>query len=332
MKQLLLLFLFFTVSRVRAFEVPAFSPNIVDKSGVLSPAELAQLNQKISVLQTQSHIFAAILIVNSTQPETIEQASEQTFKKWNLGQKGVDNGLLMIVAIVDHRMRIEVGYGLEGSIPDIRAKQIISDILMPNFKKKSYAEGFNSALDACNALVLHGNPIQLKEKGFYNSIIVRLFFIWFLMIVFIPILMRIFLVRRAQSFVQELRPTNEEASLVRIIFVSGKSVCLTIFLLINPGVFFIILLSKQQYFGVLFLLFAYLFLFVENKGYWAFRTPEVRADFLERSRKLVSGATIEAFDSLPSGGSGGFEGGDSSSGSSSSDGGSSGGGGASGSW
>src|SRR4051812_5809143 len=72
-----------------AFDVPEFAPNVVDTAGVMSTAEIAKLNGTIAKLREESHIFAAVLVVPSTQPETIEQAAEESFRQWALGQKGV---------------------------------------------------------------------------------------------------------------------------------------------------------------------------------------------------------------------------------------------------
>jgi uncharacterized protein len=93
-----------------AFDVPKFTPNVVDRTGVLSQEQIAQLNTEIQNIRQQSHIFAAVLLVNSLNGETVEEAAEKTFREWQLGQKGVDNGLLIIASLGDRRVRIEVGY------------------------------------------------------------------------------------------------------------------------------------------------------------------------------------------------------------------------------
>jgi uncharacterized protein len=320
------------------FDVPEFRPNVVDTAGVLSAADIARLNATILKLRAESHIFAAVLVVPTTQPETIEDAAEETFRKWSLGQKGVDNGLLVLVAIKDRKMRIEVGYGLEGSIPDVKASRIIRGIMAPQFKQQNYVRGIDEALITSNDLVLHGDSIRLKDDS--PSPIERkhwiLAAIWAFLILVVPILVRATAVSRASRYVSSLQPTDRERAWWRIVCPNGISVVLTIFLLINPGIFFVLLAASTL--GVitpLFIGFAYIFLGSANSGYLAMLKPSWREKFLKRPRKRGSQSVgaPQAFETSWGRGSSGSTGSSGSSGSSSSSGGgSSGGGGASGSW
>lgn len=316
-----------------SFEVPELTPNVTDRAGVLSESEISDLNSTIARLRSESRIHAAVLIVRSTQPETIEQAAIQTFDRWQLGEKGTDNGLLLLVAIDDRRMRIEVGYGLEGAIPDVHAKRIIDDVIAPSFRKQLYFQGLSEALLICNDLVLHGESIQLKPQSWWNKVTaIRKVKagIWILLIVFLPIGVRAMAVARARTYSEDLQPTAQESSAWRISLLSGASVFLTLFLIVNPGIFFVLLSPLASPF---LLAFAYLFLAAANGGYLAMFRERWRRNFKTNRGGRRYGREPQAFDGGFGGGSRGFSSsGSSSSGSSSSGGGRSGGGGASGSW
>ncbi|MCX6348086.1 MAG: TPM domain-containing protein, partial [Candidatus Aureabacteria bacterium] len=103
----------------------------------------------------------AVYIVGTTSPETIESYAVTLFKNWRwpgaakpgIGKEGKDNGVLLLVAIEDRKMRIEVGYGLEGTIPDAVAKRIVENLLLPRFREKKFDEGIAAATEALAALI-----------------------------------------------------------------------------------------------------------------------------------------------------------------------------------
>lgn len=342
LKLLLTLALAFASAASFAFEVPEFTPNVVDTAGVLSTDDVARVNGTIQKLRAESHIFAAVLLVATTGPETIEQAAEETFRKWALGQKGVDNGLLILVAVNDRKVRIEVGYGLEGSIPDVNASRIIRQVLAPSFKRRNYVGGLDEALLICNDLVLHGDSIRLKsDSQFSVDPRYRLpIAIWVILILIVPIALRATAVARASRYRLGLQPSDEERAWWRIAFLNGVSLFLTLFFLINPGIFFVMMAAKHPFFTPLFVGFSYLFLGMANSGYLAMLKPRWREKFLSDTHDSQGAWTgvPQAFQSdsgrssRSSGSSHSFGSSSSSHSSSSSGGGSSGGGGASGSW
>jgi uncharacterized protein len=323
----------------RAFDVPELIPNVVDEAHVLSSQQVSELNQTIAQLREQSHIYAAVLLVDTTDTDAIEQAATKTFDQWQLGQARADNGLLIIAAIHDRRMRIEVGYGLEGSIPDVQASRIIRDVMAPAFKQGDYFLGIDGALKAANDLVLHSDSIQVQSEASQSSPTTSpwmLVWIWVVMIIVFPMLVRALGVWRASRYGDELQPTLQERSWPRVMFVSGPSVFLTLFLLINPGIFFVM---GSIFAAPLFIGFAYIFLLVVNGGYLAMYTEKWRREFKGKPqpRHRSNQAERQAFGSGWSSGSASSSsssssGSSDSSSSSSSGGGSSGGGGASGSW
>jgi uncharacterized membrane protein YgcG len=153
--------------RLNAFSPDRFTPNIVDRAHLLSDQEKRAINETISKIRTQADILAAVYIVESLQGESIEAAANQTFEKWALGTKGKDNGLLFMFSMRDRRMRLEVGYGLEGTIPDIAAKRIISDQATPLFRSEQFAEGITRTLLTAAATHLRSRGVsdsQIQEQ------------------------------------------------------------------------------------------------------------------------------------------------------------------------
>ena len=106
-------------------------------------------------------------MVPSTKPEEIDQYSIRVVEKWKIGRKKVDDGILILVAKEDHKIRIEVGYGLEGAVPDVTAKRVISEIIAPKFKQGNFAGGLSDGIDKLIGLV-DGEalpaPIASKHK------------------------------------------------------------------------------------------------------------------------------------------------------------------------
>lgn len=141
-------FLWLTVSS--AFEVPALTGPVVDQAGLLSPNQSAQIAERLRSIRSQGGAQIQVLIIPSLQGEAIEQISIQVFDKWKLGEEKKDDGVLFVVAANDRKLRIEVGQGLEGNIPDIIAKRIISEITRPIFKAGNYFAGIFVTTEAIN--------------------------------------------------------------------------------------------------------------------------------------------------------------------------------------
>ena len=107
--------------------IPTFTPNVVDSAGVLSRSEIDSINATLQRIREQSDIWGALYIVDSLQGESIESLADRAFNKtWSLGRKGDDNGVLLVLAIQDHRSRFEVGYDLEGILTDVTVASALS--------------------------------------------------------------------------------------------------------------------------------------------------------------------------------------------------------------
>ncbi len=134
-------------------EIPNLSSRVTDLTQTLSPDEQAQLEQKLAAFEAKKGSQIALLIVPTTQPEEIEQYAIRAVEKWKIGREKVDDGVLLLIAKDDRKIRIEVGYGLEGAIPDLYAKRIISEVIGPKFKQGDFYGGLDAGVDKIIGLV-----------------------------------------------------------------------------------------------------------------------------------------------------------------------------------
>lgn len=121
--------------------VPALTGRVVDLTGVLDVAARQDLEARLSAIEQQKGSQAAILLLPTTQPEDLAAFGIRVADAWKLGRQGVDDGIIILVALQDRQLRIEVGRGLEGAIPDAIAKRIISDDIAPYFKRGDFHGG-----------------------------------------------------------------------------------------------------------------------------------------------------------------------------------------------
>src|ERR1700709_2535607 len=121
--------------------VPPLSGRVVDQTGTLSGGDIASLSQTLKDLELRKGSQIAVLIVPTTEPETIEQYAIRVAEAWKIGRKKVDDGALLVVAKNDRKLRIEVGYGLEGALNDVTSRRIIDEIITPKFRNGDFAGG-----------------------------------------------------------------------------------------------------------------------------------------------------------------------------------------------
>src|SRR6202165_4338727 len=119
--------------------VPPLVGRVVDQTGTLSSTEIASLNQTLRDFEARKGSQVAVLIVPTTDPESIEQYSIRVAEAWKIGRKKIDDGALLIIAKNDRHLRIEVGYGLEGALTDVTTRPIIDEVLTPNFRTGAFA-------------------------------------------------------------------------------------------------------------------------------------------------------------------------------------------------
>jgi uncharacterized protein len=138
--------------------VPPLSGRVVDQTGTLSSGDIAALTQTLKDLETRKGSQVAVLIVPTTQPETIEQYSIRVAEAWKVGRKKIDDGALLVIAKNDRKLRIEVGYGLEGALNDVTAKRIIDEVITPKFRSGDFAGGISAGIDRIVG-VIDGEPL-----------------------------------------------------------------------------------------------------------------------------------------------------------------------------
>lgn len=142
--------------------IPAIKTRVTDLTQTLTAEQQAQLETKLASFEQQKGSQIAVLIVPTTQPEDIAQYSIRVAEAWKLGREKQDDGILVLVAKNDHKMRIEVGYGLEGAIPDLIAKRIISEVMAPKFKQGDFYGGIDNAVDKLIGLI-NGEKLPAPE-------------------------------------------------------------------------------------------------------------------------------------------------------------------------
>jgi len=128
--------------------VPPLDARVTDVAGALSAAQKTVLEERLAVFEGEKGSQIAVLIVPTTAPEAIEQYSIRVVEQWKLGRKGVADGVLLLIALQDRKMRIEVGYGLEGVLPDLVAHRIIDEVIKPRFKQGDYYGGIEEGVGA----------------------------------------------------------------------------------------------------------------------------------------------------------------------------------------
>ena len=138
--------------------MPPLSGRVVDQTGTLSSGDIASLTQTLKDFETRKGSQIAVLIVPTTAPETIEQYSIRVAEAWKIGRKKIDDGAMLVVAKNDRKLRIEVGYGLEGALTDVTVKRIIDEVITPKFRSGDFAGGISAGVDRIIG-VIDGEPL-----------------------------------------------------------------------------------------------------------------------------------------------------------------------------
>jgi len=138
--------------------IPALTGRVVDQTATLTPDQAAALEQKLKAFEDRKGTQIAVLIVPTTEPETIEQFSIRVAEAWKIGRKKIDDGALLVVAKNDRTLRIEVGYGLEGALTDVTSKRIIDEVIVPKFRNGDFAGGISDGVDRMIS-VADGEPL-----------------------------------------------------------------------------------------------------------------------------------------------------------------------------
>ena len=127
--------------------VPPVKARVTDLTGTLSAQQKSELEARVAAYESRRGSQLAVLMLPSTKPEEIEQYSIRVAEAWKIGRKGVDDGLLLVIAKNDRRLRIEVGYGQEGVIPDAMARRVIDERITPRFRDGDFYGGVRDGVD-----------------------------------------------------------------------------------------------------------------------------------------------------------------------------------------
>ena len=167
---------------VAAVAVPPFSQWVTDVAGALNPEEKAALETRLAAFAAAKGAQVAVLIVASTDQEPIEGYALRVAEAWKLGRKGIDDGALLVVAKEDRHLRIEVGYGLEGALPDAIAKRIIAETIVPHFKSGNFFAGVNAGVERMlgvingEALPPPARPVGASQDALGLALFLAFFF------------------------------------------------------------------------------------------------------------------------------------------------------------
>ena len=148
--------------------VPPLSGRVVDQSGTLSGGDIASLTQRLRDFEARKGSQIAVLIVPTTEPESIEQFSIRVAEAWKIGRKKIDDGALLVIAKNDRHLRIEVGYGLEGALTDVVSRRIIDEDITPKFKAGDFAGGVSAGIDRM-IRVIDGEKLPAPEPPHWQG-------------------------------------------------------------------------------------------------------------------------------------------------------------------
>lgn len=178
---------------IAKLSIPALTAPVIDQAGLLEPQNERWLINLLQDLNSKNLIQLQVLTVNSLEDEPIESFSIRVTDEWKLGSQNKDNGVLLLISKNDRKLRIEVGQGLEGNLPDAYAKRIISDVIVPEFKKQNFSEGIALGVysiiekaapeykpNVTNASLQKQSPKRTKKMGWLEILIGIVFFIIFL--------------------------------------------------------------------------------------------------------------------------------------------------------
>ena len=156
------LLLFYTTVWAQV-EIPDLTHRVTDLTATLSDQQATALENRLAAFEAKKGSQIAVLIIPTTQPEDIAQFGIRVAEAWKIGRKNVDDGVILIVAKEDRKLRLEVGYGLEGAIPDAIAKRVIAETITPFFKKGDFAGGIEAGITQLMQLI-EGETLPAPDK------------------------------------------------------------------------------------------------------------------------------------------------------------------------
>ena len=143
--------------------VPQLKARVTDLTGTLTQAQLQSLEATLAAFEQKKGSQIAVLMLPSTRPEAIEQYSIRVAEAWKIGRSRIDDGVILVIAKDDHKLRIEVGRGLEGPIPDVVAKRVIREVIAPHFLNGDFNGGIVNGTAALMKLI-EGEPLPVPNQ------------------------------------------------------------------------------------------------------------------------------------------------------------------------
>ncbi|MFH1195268.1 MAG: TPM domain-containing protein [bacterium] len=175
MKKLFIVLLLITVSisNFFAMDVPYLAGRVNDYASILTDEFKSKLTEKLSQHETATSNQIVVLTMSSLEDENLEMFANKVFETWKIGQKDKNNGVLLLISINDKKLRIEVGYGLEGALPDAVCSSIIRNEIVPQFRKADYAAGIdagvNSIISAIKGEYVNEEKNELEKIDDFQS-------------------------------------------------------------------------------------------------------------------------------------------------------------------
>lgn len=152
-----------------------------DFAGILAQSERDEIENRLREIERETKNEISVLIINSLEGKSIEDFASEIFNEWGIGKKGKDNGVLIVIAMRERTVRIEVGYGLEKYLPDAVCGRIIRNIIAPNFRENNYYKGIKEAIETIHKLT-KGESFDIKEKDNLPPFQFRI--LWYVLCIF----------------------------------------------------------------------------------------------------------------------------------------------------
>jgi len=183
----LILLLLFAVPVTAYYELGTSKGYVNDYTNTLTQEQQDALENKISTFEQESTNEIAVVIIDSLKDDYIEHFAVKLFEEWGIGKEKKDNGALLLVSMSERQMRIEVGYGLEGSLTDVEANWIVQNVMVPNFKENKYYEGIDQSVDKIIEITKGEFKVPENEEnrrsGPHFSIFLLLFVVFIIIII-----------------------------------------------------------------------------------------------------------------------------------------------------
>ena len=148
--------------------IPALTSRVTDLTGTLDAQQKQTLESELAALEQRKGAQIAVLIVPTTEPEDIAAYALRVFDQWKLGRKGIDDGILLLIAKNDKKLRLQVGKGFEGTLTDVTSKRIIDEVIVPAFRKNDFAGGIDAGVDKAIGVVA-GEKLPAPSRSTSSS-------------------------------------------------------------------------------------------------------------------------------------------------------------------